>query len=82
MSGTGRAPKAAAEAASLPEGVTLATWAMERDRLQNQRIRCVLGSTRRLDEVLVSDFAILLAAPRRAKLTDRRALSFKKKSGG
>ncbi len=65
MSGKGRAPTAAAETVGLPAGVTPAAWASERNRLQNPRIRCVLGSTRLLDEVLESNFAILHASPRR-----------------
>ncbi len=50
---------------SLPAGVNLAEWALERVRWQNPRIRAYLGSIRLLGEVLESNYAILHCSPDR-----------------
>lgn len=49
----------------LPEGVTVADWAIERVRWQNPRIRAFLGCIRLLDGVLESNYAILHCSPER-----------------
>ena len=49
----------------LPEGVTLADWALERNAIQNPRIRAYLGSIRLLETVLESNYAILHCSPQR-----------------
>lgn len=49
----------------LPEGVTLADWALERVAWQNPRIRAFLGCIRLLDGVLESNYAILHCSPER-----------------
>ena len=43
----------------LPEGVTVADWALERVRAQNPRIRAYLGCIRLLEDTLESNYAIL-----------------------
>lgn len=43
----------------LPEGVTVADWALERIKAQNPRIRAYLGCIRLLEETLESNYAIL-----------------------
>ena len=50
---TAGASKAVAQqVVELPEGVSLAEWALEKVRWQNPRIRCLLGCIRLLDDVL------------------------------
>jgi len=49
----------------LPDGVTVAEWALEKVRWQNPRIRAFLGCTRLLGEVLESNYAILHCSPER-----------------
>jgi hypothetical protein len=49
----------------LPEGVTVADWALERVRVQNPSIRPYLGCIRLLEEVLDSNYAILHCSPER-----------------
>jgi hypothetical protein len=48
---------------TLPDGVTLADWALERVRWQNPRIKCLLGCYQLLDQVFESNFAILHCSP-------------------
>ena len=47
----------------LPEGVTTAEWELERDELQNLRIRTLAAGLRTADEILESDFAFLHCSP-------------------
>jgi len=49
----------------LPEGVSLADWALERRQRQNPRIRVLLGTIHLLEEVLDSNYAILHCSPDR-----------------
>ncbi|HEV8630461.1 MAG TPA: hypothetical protein VGV61_09100, partial [Thermoanaerobaculia bacterium] len=44
---------------TLPRGVSAADWALEKDSLQNPRIRAYLGCIRLLDEIRESDYSIL-----------------------
>jgi len=53
------------ELESLPEGVTLAEWALERQRWQNPRIRTLLGCITLISGVLESNYAILHCSPDR-----------------
>jgi len=57
---------------ALPEGVTVAEWALERLRDQNPRIRAFLGCIRLLGEVLESNYAILHCSPDRLREIWRR----------
>lgn len=50
---------------TLPEGVTVSEWALEKVRWQNPRIRSILGCIRLLDGVLESNYAILHCSPER-----------------
>ncbi len=50
---------------TLPDGVTVATWALERKQFQNARIRILLGTIDLLEEVLDSNYAILHSSPAR-----------------
>ena len=56
----------------LPDTITTAEWALERDNVQNQRIKAVLGSIRMLEEVLDSNYAILHCSPDRLQEIWRR----------
>jgi len=58
-------PKPSITDIQLPEGVTLAEWALEKARWQNPRIRAFLGCIRVLDEVFESNYAILHCSPNR-----------------
>lgn len=49
----------------LPEGVTVAQWALERTAWQNPRIRAFLGCIHLLEGVLESNYAILHCSPER-----------------
>jgi hypothetical protein len=56
----------------LPPGVTLAAWALERNRWQNPRIRAFMGCIRLIEEVQESNFAILHCSPARlARMWER-----------
>jgi hypothetical protein len=50
---------------TLPEGVTVTDWALERVHWQNPRIRAFLGSIRLLEGVLESNYALLHCSPER-----------------
>lgn len=50
---------------TLPEGVSVSDWALERTAWQNPRIRGLLGCMRLLDGVLESNYAILHCSPER-----------------
>jgi hypothetical protein len=50
---------------SLPEGVTVTDWALERLHWQNPRIRAFLGCIRLLEGVLESNYALLHCSPER-----------------
>ncbi len=50
---------------SLPPGVNVAAWSLERVRYQNPRIRAYLGSLRLLDQTNESNYAILHCSPGR-----------------
>jgi len=50
---------------SLPKGVTLSQWSLEKYRWQNPRIRSLLGCVRLLEGVLESNYAILHCSPAR-----------------
>ena len=52
-------------AISLPSGMTLADWTVEKIRWQNPRIRALLGCIRLLGGVLESNYAILHCSPER-----------------
>jgi hypothetical protein len=49
----------------LPADITIADWALERRRVQNPRIRSLLGCVRTLEGVLDSNYAILHCSPQR-----------------
>ena len=49
----------------LPTSVTTADWALERRRVQNPRIRSLLGCVRSLEGVLDSNYAVLHCSPQR-----------------
>jgi hypothetical protein len=49
----------------LPADITIADWALERRRVQNPRIRSLLGCVRSLESVLDSNYAILHCSPHR-----------------
>jgi len=49
----------------LPEGVSVAEWALERRQWQNPRIRTLLGAIQLLEGVLDSNYAILHCSPER-----------------
>ena len=49
----------------LPPEVTIADWALERLRVQNPRIRSLLGCVKSLESVLDSNYAILHCSPQR-----------------
>ncbi len=57
---------------SLPEGVTMADWTLERIHWQNPRIRALLGCSRLLGGVLESNYAILHCSPERLRETWRK----------
>ncbi|MCH7665405.1 MAG: hypothetical protein IH936_05710 [Acidobacteria bacterium] len=57
---------------ALPEEVSAAAWSLERNRVQNARIKAVLGCIRMLDEVLDSNYAILHCSPDRLQEIWRR----------
>lgn len=50
---------------SLPDGVTLSQWSLEKYRWQNPRIRSLLGCVKLLEGVLESNYAILHCSPAR-----------------
>jgi hypothetical protein len=50
---------------SLPPGVSVAAWSLERVRSQNPRIRAYLGSLRLLEQTDESNYAILHCSPGR-----------------
>jgi hypothetical protein len=50
---------------SLPEGVSVADWGLERTARQNPRLRAFLGCIRQLDGVIESNYAILHCSPAR-----------------
>ncbi len=50
---------------SLPEGVSLSQWSLEKYRWQNPRIRSLLGCVKLLEGVLESNYAILHCSPAR-----------------
>ncbi len=50
---------------SLPPGVTVTDWALEKVRIQNPRIRAYLGSLRLLEQTNESNYAILHCSPGR-----------------
>ena len=50
---------------SLPEGVTVTDWALERLHWQNPRIRAFLGCIRLLEGVLESNYSLLHCSPER-----------------
>jgi hypothetical protein len=50
---------------SLPEGVTVLDWALERIHYQNPRIRAFLGSLRLIQGTLESNYSILHCSPER-----------------
>ncbi len=50
---------------SLPSGMTMADWTVEKIRWQNPRIRALLGCIRLLGGVLESNYAILHCSPER-----------------
>lgn len=52
---------------ALPDGVTVADWALERVSWQNPRIRAFLGSIRVLEGVHESNYAILHCSPERLR---------------
>lgn len=49
----------------LPEGVTVAEWGLEKVRVQNPRIRSIVGCLGLLDEVMESNYALLHCSPER-----------------
>ena len=49
----------------LPADISIAEWALERRRVQNPRIRSLLGCVRSLEGVLDSNYAILHCSPHR-----------------
>jgi hypothetical protein len=53
------------EQIELPEGVSLAEWALEQRNWQNPRIRAFLGCTQLLAGVMESNYAILHCSPER-----------------
>jgi hypothetical protein len=57
---------------ALPDDVSVAEWSLERNRIQNERIKAVLGCIRMLDEVLDSNYAILHCSPDRLQEIWRR----------
>lgn len=57
---------------ALPEEVSAAAWSLERDRIQNARIKALLGCIQMLDEVLDSNYAILHCSPDRLREIWRR----------
>ena len=48
---------------SLPKGVTLPQWTLEKYRWQNPRIRSLMGCVKLLESVLESNYAILHCSP-------------------
>jgi hypothetical protein len=54
---------------SLPEDVSEADWEIERDEVQNHRIRVVAASLRAIDDILESDYAFLHCSPERLQET-------------
>src|SRR5260370_14005653 len=50
---------------TLPEGVTVTDWALERVHWQNPRIRAFLGCIRLLEGVFESNYALLHCSPER-----------------
>ncbi|MCP4203270.1 MAG: hypothetical protein GY769_15205 [bacterium] len=57
---------------ALPDEVTVVEWSLERNRIQNARIKSILGCIRMLDEVLDSNYAILHCSPDRLQEIWRR----------
>ncbi len=57
---------------ALPDEVTVAEWSLERNRIQNERIKAVLGCIRMLEDVLDSNYAILHCSPDRLQEIWRR----------
>lgn len=49
----------------LPPGVSVAEWGLEKTRLQNPRIRSLVGSLGLLDNILESNYALLHCSPER-----------------
>jgi hypothetical protein len=50
---------------ALPQGVSLAEWSLEKVRVQNPRIKGLLGCIRRLEPATESNFALLNCSPHR-----------------
>src|SRR5258708_28261129 len=50
---------------TLPEGVTVTDWALERVHWQNPRIRAFLGCIRLLEGVFESNYSLLHCSPER-----------------
>ena len=50
---------------TLPDGVTVAHWGLEKVTTQNPRIRAFLGCIKLLGGVLESNYAILHCSPER-----------------
>ena len=50
---------------ALPPGVSVASWSLEKVRVQNPRIRAYLGSLRLLEQTNESNYAILHCSPGR-----------------
>ena len=57
---------------ALPDAVTAPEWALERDNVQNQRIKVTLGLIQMLEGVLDSNYAILHCSPDRLQEIYRR----------
>jgi len=57
---------------ALPDEVSAGAWSLERNRIQNARIKAVLGCIRMLEEVLDSNYAILHCSPDRLQEIWRR----------
>lgn len=60
---------------SLPPGVSVTSWALEKVRAQNPRIRAYLGSLRLLEQTNESNYAILHCSPGRLLQIWRRVRS-------
>jgi len=60
---------------SLPPGVTVTDWALEKVRVQNPRIRAYLGSIRLFEQTNESNYAILHCSPGRLLQIWRRVRS-------
>ncbi len=58
----------------LPAGVSLVDWALERNTLQNPRLRTLLGLHRMVEGVFDSNYAVLHCSPERlAEIAERMA---------